>query len=185
MNTYDLPTSLSIAGTDYKIRSDFRAILDILISQSDPELDEACRAMVLIRILYEDWNKIPPEHLEEAIEKGVEFIDCGQRDTGGRKVRLMDWEQDAGIIIPAVNRVAHTEIRSIPYMHWWTFFAYFMEVGESLFSSVVHIRQKRSKGKKLEKWEEEYYRENRAMIDLQKRLSEEEKRAKEEMEKWL
>lgn len=182
---YGLPTSLTVGGVGYSIRTDYRAILDILIAQTDPELDASCKTLVMLQILYEDWKSIPGEYLQEAIDKAVEFIDCGQADDGKKNPRLMDWEQDASMIIPAVNKAAHTEIRAVPYMHWWTFFSYFMETGECLFSSVVHIRQKRAKHKKLEKWEEEYYRENKAIIDLKTKLSEDEQREKEEIEKWL
>ena len=185
MNAYALPTSLTVGGAGYAIRTDYRVILDILIAQADPELDASSKTLVMLQILYEDWQTLPAEHLQEAVDKAVEFIDCGQSSGGKRSPRLMDWEQDASMIIPAVNKTAHTEIRSLPYMHWWTFFSYFMETGESLFSSVVHIRQKRAQGKKLEKWEEEYYRDNKDLIDLKTKLTEEEKREKEEIEKWL
>lgn len=185
MNAYGLPTSLTVGGAGYAIRTDYRDILNILAAQNDPDLDAGCKALVMLKVLYKDWKAIPVEHLQEAMEKAVEFIDCGQKDEGKNNPRLMDWEQDAHLIIPAVNKTAHTEIRSLEYMHWWTFFSYFMETGECVFSSVVNIRQKRAKHKKLEKWEEEYYRENKAMIDLRTKLSEEEQKAKDELEKWL
>ena len=57
---------------------------------------------------------------------------------------LMDWEQDAPIIIPSVNRVLGKEIRALPYLHWWTFMGAYMEIGESLFSQVVSLRKKRT-----------------------------------------
>lgn len=51
-------------------------------------------------------------------------------------------------------------------MHWWTFFGLYMEIGESTFSTVVSIRDKKRKGKKLEKWEQEYYKNNKSIVDL-------------------
>ncbi|WP_278320796.1 hypothetical protein [Lacrimispora sphenoides] len=38
-----------------------------------------------------------------------------------------------------------------------------MEIEEGTFSMVLGIRQKIAKGKKLEKWEEEFYRNNKAL----------------------
>ena len=35
-----LPTSVDIDGTEYEIRSDYRAALDICMAMSDAELDE-------------------------------------------------------------------------------------------------------------------------------------------------
>ena len=81
---------------------------------------------------------------------------------------MSTWEQDAGMIVPAVNRVAGCEVRALPYLHWWTFLGYYMEIGDGLFAQVLNIRQKKSKGKKLEKWEKEFYRENKKIIDLKK-----------------
>ena len=59
-------------------------------------------------------------------------------------------------------------------MHWWTFLGYFSEIGEGLFSQVINIRTKKSKGKKLEKWEREFYNEHKEMIDLKRVISAEE-----------
>ena len=36
-----------------------------------------------------------------------------------------------------------------------------MEIEEGTFSTVLGIRQKKAKGKRLEKWEEEFYRNNK------------------------
>ena len=123
MTAYELPTSLNISGVDFSIRTDFRAIIDILIAQNDPELDEQAKAVVMLQILFEDWQSIPSEHLAEACQKACEFIDCGQSDTNPNKPkpRLMDWEQDGDMIVPAVNKVTGKEIRAVPYMHWWKF----------------------------------------------------------------
>lgn len=53
-----------------------------------------------------------------------------------------------------------------------------MEIADGLFSQVLYIRQKKTKGKKLEKWEMEFYRNNKELIDLKqtvkKRSAEEE-----------
>ena len=108
MTAYELPTSLNISGVDFSIRTDFRVIIDILIAMNDPELDEQAKAVVMLQILFEDWQNIPPEHLTEACQKACEFIDCGQTDDNPNKPkpRLMDWEQDGDMIVPAVNKVS-------------------------------------------------------------------------------
>ena len=112
MTAYELPTSLNISGVDFSIRTDFRAIIDILIAMNDPELDEQAKAVVMLQILFEDWQSIPAECLDEACQKASEFIDCGQSDDNPNrpKPRLMDWEQDGDMIVPAVNKVAGKEI---------------------------------------------------------------------------
>ena len=83
MTAWDLPASLDISGRQYKIRTDFRVILDILMAMNDPELYEpdadenerqTVSAMLMLQILYEDFEEIPPEHYGEAVEKAAEFI---------------------------------------------------------------------------------------------------------------
>lgn len=185
MTGYTLPTSVCVGGVEYPIRTDFRAVLDVLMAMNDPELDGRGKAVVLMEIMFPDWQSIPLEHLEECCKQVCEFIDCGNHDDGRPHPKMIDWEQDAPLIVPAVNSVAHMEVRSVEYMHWWTFWGYFMSVGESLLSSVLEIRQKKAKHKKLEKYEQEFYRENKHLIDFNRKESEEEKAARESIEKWL
>lgn len=189
MNAWKLPTSLCVSGKNYKIRTDFRVILDILAAMNDPEIfdtgtsetDKAAeRVLTMLQILYVDFDTIPPSEWREAAERARDFIDCGMKDDGKPKPRLMDWEQDAPIIVPAVNKIAKIDVRSVKYMHWWTFFGYYMEIGECLLATVVNIRDKKRKGKKLEKWEKEFYQNNKSLVDLkmkQEKRSEEEKEA--------
>ena len=128
--------------------------------------------------MFPNCDEIPAEHIQEALDKVAEFIDMGISDES-KKPKTMDWEQDATIIIPAVNKVLNTEIRAVQYMHWWTFLGAYMEIGESMFSNVLHIRQKIAKNKKLEKWEQEFYKENKSLIDFKNtdQRSDEEKEA--------
>lgn len=60
------------------------------------------------------------------------------------------------------------------YIHWWTFLGYFNEIGEGLFSTVINIRQKKNKGKKFEKYEQDFYQNNKDLIDLKKKYAKEE-----------
>ena len=80
MRAYELPTSLNINGVAYTIRTDFRAIIDILIAMNDPDLDQQAKTFIMLQILYEEWQNIPFEDLTEACQKACEFIDCGQTD---------------------------------------------------------------------------------------------------------
>ena len=97
----------------------------------------------------------------------------------------MEWEQDATLIITAVNRVVGREIRADKYMHWWTFLSAYMEIGECTFTHILSIRQKRDTGKKLEKCEQDYIRDNKDVVLLKDKLTEQEKREREEDEKAL
>lgn len=181
MSAWELPETLTVGGCDWKIRTDFRAVLDILKYFGDPEyeLDESWE--ICLYILYEDYENIPVSLKEEAAKKAVWFIDMGIKDDGKKKPNTMDWEQDAPIIIPSINRVLGTEIRDIKHLHWWTFLGAYMEIGDGLFSNVLHIRQKKAKGKRLEKWESEFYKENKSLVEIQKKYTEEEKKEQQKL----
>ena len=53
-------------------------------------------------------------------------------------------------------------MRTLPYLHWWSFLAWFDAIGEGSFATVVAIRDKLRRGKRLENWELDYYRTHRA-----------------------
>lgn len=185
MSAWELPTSLEIGGVGYSIRTDFRAILDILKYFNDPDYEVDEQWEICLIIMYEDYDKIPLEHKQEAAEKARDFIDMGIKDDGKKRPSVMDWEQDAPIIIPAINRVLGSEVRACPNMHWWTFLSAYMEIRESLFSEVLNIRQKKANKKKLEKWEQDFYRENKDIIDLKKKYSAEEMEEQEKVKALL
>lgn len=184
MNAYTLPTSIEISGIEYGIETDYRVILDILTAMSDVDMEEWEKQEVMYRIFYPNYETIPKSDYYEACKKASEFID-GNIPEGRPKPKTMDWEQDAALIIPAVNKVAGVEVRAIPYLHWWTFLGYYMEIGDGLFSQVISIRQKKAKGKSLEKWEKEFVQSAPELVNLKSKYSEEQKKEMAELEKWL
>jgi len=164
---YELPTSLEIDGVEHPIRSDYRAALDICVALSDVEYTDSEKIVALLSLLY-----VSPEEIQDvdaAIKRGFWFIACGD-DTGPQKKRpkLVDWEQDFPLIVAPVNRLLGREIRALEYMHWWTFISLYQEIGECTFASVVNIRNKRAKGKKLEKHEQDFERENRHLVGFRR-----------------
>lgn len=162
-----LPTVLEVGGKFYAIRSDFREILNIFQAFNDPELTEQEKAYVCVKCLYIDYENIPHKHMNEAIKKAYWFCDGGNMPKSKpEQIKSFDWEQDESILFPAVNKVAGCEVRNCEYMHWWTFIGYFGEIGEGLFSTIMHIRQKKLKRKKLDKGEEEFYKQNKDLINL-------------------
>lgn len=163
-----LPKTLEVDGTAQPIRSDFRAALDCMAALNDADLTDGEKAYCVLYILFEDFAAL--QNHEEALEKAMWFLSCGKSDKKDAPKR-MDWEQDFDLIAPPVNRVLGFECRSAAYLHWWTFVGAYMEIGECFFQSVVSIRIKLEKGKKLEDYERAFYREHRAEIDLLERFS--------------
>lgn len=78
------------------------------------------------------------------------------------------------ILFPAVNKVAGFETRTCGYLHWWSFLGLFNEIGEGFYSTVMNIRLKKAKKKKLEKYEQEFYREHEELFRVRRRYTAEE-----------
>lgn len=180
-----LPRFLEVNGRQYAIRTDFRDVLNILIAFSDPELEDGEKVYVCLFVLYEDFDSIPTDDYEAAFKVALSFIDNGAKEEEKKSPRVMDWEQDANLLFPAINKVAGCEVRSAEYIHWWTFIGYYMEISEGVFSNIVSLRMKKAKGKKLEKWEQEFWNANKAACVLATKLTAEEQAAKDRLNALL
>ena len=165
---YEIPTTITVNDTEYPIRckGDYRMVLDCFSCLNDTELDENERMLACLIIFYEDLNDLEDfqglddDNIKQLIEKMYAFFECGESPMHSMPYKTIDWDKDSQIIASAVNKVAHMEVRSVEYLHWWTFLGYFSEVGESVLSTVVSIRDKIKRGKKLEKYEKEFKARN-------------------------
>lgn len=168
MAGYDLPRSADIGGKTYEIRSDYRAVIDIMTVVSDPDLTDAERATMALGIFYPQADSIPREHAQDALDYMFWFVSGGESPPKKRKPRVMDWEQDFPLIVSPVNRSLGFEVRGVEYLHWWTFLAAYREIGDCTFAQVVSIRKKKMAGKKLDRAEAQFYADNREIVDLRR-----------------
>lgn len=142
-------------------------VLDCFNALNDIEMSKDYRIATAVVIFYEDCNSIDDicnvfgDNYVTAVEKMFCFFNTNQSNVGTKcNFRLIDWDNDSQIICAAVNSVAHTEIRSLEYVHWFTFMGWYMSVGESVLATVVEIRNKIVTGKKLEKYEQKFRKDN-------------------------
>lgn len=181
---WQLPTSAVIGGEEYPINADFRDVLEVIGYLDDPNEPLYIRWEIALGLFFD--GDIPEEHKPEAQRYLASFLVCGQEEQPGKApAKLLDWEQDAAAIVADVNKAAGTEVRSLPFLHWWSFMAFFNAIGEGQLSTIVSIRNKLRKGKKLEKWERDYYRENKHRIDLKPKYSAEELAEQEQLKALL
>lgn len=165
---FEIPVSLEIGEEQLSIRNkgDYRMVLDCFAALNDVELEKEERVYCSLIIFYEDFNSLEDlmayPNLNEAVKQMYWFFNCGDNTgVGANKHRkLIDWEGDSQLIASAVNKVASTEIRMLPYLHWWTFMGYYLAIGESPLATIVGIRSKIMEGKKLEKHEKKFKNDN-------------------------
>lgn len=180
MQHYELPTSIEINGTPFRIREkgDFRMVFSCFNALNDVELSPNERVLASLIIFYEDMNSIEDvqawKDANEAVEKMYAFFNCGDDiQSNTSNLKLIDWEADATLICSAVNIVANKEIRAEKYLHWWTFVGYYMGIGECALSNIINIRYKRAKNKKLEKHERQFVNDNPQYFKIDTRTTEE------------
>lgn len=168
-----LPKTLKIGENTYNLRTDFRNIFRILEAYEDTDLYSIEKQEICVKRLYVEEIPITDKNFAQAYQKACWFIDGGDTVKSARieNVRLVDWEQDEIPLFAAINDIAKTEVRALDYLHWWTFLSYYISIRDGLFAQIVNIRSKNAKHKKLEKWENEFYKANKEMIDLKKRYS--------------
>ena len=182
MNPWQLPQRAQIGQNTYDLNTDYRDILEIFRYLEDPDLPEYIRWQIALGLFYR--QSVPDGDMAQAIEYLCQFIRCGQQESTPAP-KLLDWQQDAPLIIADINAAAGQEIRSVPYLHWWSFMAWFYAIGQGQLSTVVTIRQKLATGRKLESWEQTYYRQNRQIVELPKRYSRQELQQKQQLEALL
>lgn len=182
-----LPKTITVNGREEPIRYEYTAVLDAISALNDPDLEDNEKVYAFLYIMFVNFEQFMPDDYDPAFKAACSFLNNGEddEDDNARNPRIIDFEQDYKLLIPAVNKVAGIEIRNHDDIHWWTFLGWFMEIGEGAYTSVLNIRQKKRKGKKLEKWEQEFYAANKKLVDLQPRMSASEKKEIEDVERRL
>ena len=164
-----LPSALTVGGEERTIRTDYRVALDCFLALTDTELDDYNKVMEVLEILYID--PIPPELWQDAIDKALWYLEGGVERQQRKDPQLVAWEQDFPYIASPISKVVGQDIRGMEYLHWWSFLSAYMAIGDCLFAQIVSIRDKRARGKKLSKEDREFYRRNRELIEIKKKLT--------------
>ena len=163
-----LPTVLEVNGNTYEIRTDFRDILRIIAAFNDDDLTDRDKCYVLMATIYKNVRDIPAEDTVAAYDAAISFMECSPREDAPSP-RVINWEKDEQLLFPAINKVAGFEVRSVPYLHWWTFLGYFQGIDkEDTWGYILMLRQKKARGKKLETYEKEFWSANRYMCELER-----------------
>lgn len=174
---WDLPISVEINGINHAIRNkcDYRVVLDVICALNDNELSDEEKLKCALFIFYEDITKI--DDFETAIKEMYRIINNGEYEefSQDNKPVLMDWQHDFSQLAPPISRVLGYDVRTADrYTHWYSFLGGYMEIGECTFSTIVSIRSKKAKGQKLDKWEIDYLREHRKLVEIPQKITAEE-----------
>lgn len=170
MDFMTLPNTLRVGGVEREINSDFRPCFGIMQVFDSPDMPDADKLVAMVDILYID--DIPVEDFREAAEKAMWFLDGGEaarERKGSTYGKLFSWEQDARFIVSAVDQI-FGGCRGKKYIHWWEFTDALMECKECTFSTLIHQRKLRKQGKQ-NKWDREWWAENRDIAELKTKVT--------------
>ena len=183
MSVWNLPKTAVFGGVEYKINADFRDVLEVIRYLNDQSKTIYTRWRIAVALFFD--GEIPEEYQEEAAQYIADFIAYETKDDKPCP-KLLDWEQDAQMIITEVNNVAGRELRGEAFVHWWTFLSYFNAMrAENPLHMIMAIRSKKAKGQQLDKSERKYYSENREKVDFQTPETAKIAEEKAYLEKWL
>ncbi len=158
------PESIEIGGEKYEINTDYRDCLTIILAYEDEALTEQEKAFIMLTRLYQ--HEIPAEHLQEAAEKAIWFLNCGEDKKGDSGERLYSFEKDAKYIYSAISQTHGIDLQMTEYMHWWKFCYLFLDIGKDcFFAQLIDLRRRKDAGK-LTKEEVEFCNSIIEIIEL-------------------
>lgn len=177
---YTLPEAAVLGGKSYPHRTAWQDMLKLLRLLADEEKPAFLRWQIALAYFY--LQPVPEECTAQAAEYLSAFLTAGQSAVPGPK--LFDWEQDAAAIIADVNAAAGREVRS-ERAHFWTFLSWFHSIREGQLSNLITIRDKLRRGKKLEPYEQEFYRTHRDQVVLRRPMTAREEAEKQRLNQML
>lgn len=158
------PETVEINTTEYRLNTDFRACLKIIMAFEDNELTPQEKQLILLGNLY----SVVPNDLEAALDCANWFLNGGKANatnTDEESPRVYSFAKD-GNFIYAAFRQTHGIDLATANLHWWTFLALFMDLGQDTTFCQLTALRKRLKTGKASKEERAAAREMGDIIDL-------------------
>lgn len=131
MLTDSVPESLTIAGTEYEINTDYSVWLKFEMLLSDEVEDSKATLLDIKKLIFK--SEIPPDRAdEEATEKILWFYRCEKPEQkgGGSAKKIFDYDYDDGYICAAFMEQYHIDLNETN-LHWWKFHALMLSLSEN------------------------------------------------------
>jgi hypothetical protein len=160
--TDTLPDTVAIDHTEYRIETDFRTCLRVIMAFEDNELTPQEKQIILLSSVFVDL----PTDIEQAITQAMWFLNGGATsEQDAAPMRLYSFAKDAQFIYAAFKQTHGVDLQK-DNLHWWQFLALFMDLGsDTTFCQLTALR-KRLKTGKATKEEKQAAREMPELVDV-------------------
>lgn len=142
-----LPCSVTVAGQDCLIDTDWRIGVQMESLLLDESVEEEQKSLLVLNLYFPDFSQRPGfylSHLEEALEACYRFYQDGQpgQERGQSRKRVYDFEQDEGLLTAAFLADYGIDLTDPDLkLHWHRFLALFSGLREEdTISRILSIR---------------------------------------------
>ncbi len=193
-----LAETVTVAGREYPIETDFRASIAFEILANDPDKAPEEIALGMLDLYFPQYagrflfvtEGDDPElvylviHAGDAVKALLEFYrGSGAKEKAkksGRKKRLYDFGLDEAYLYASFLQAYQIDLRT-QKLHWWNFKALFSALPQdTVFGNILHIRAMELPSK-MPKEEKAYYRKLKRLYALPERKSEREQQEDDEL----
>lgn len=121
--TGELPDTVSVAGAEHPIRTDFRISIEFELLVQNHNIQEKDKILRALSLYY---PRIPGD-IKGACEKLIWFYRCGKEESGQDETdlsdsrRIYDFDYDADYIYAAFLEQYGIDLTGIEHLHWWKF----------------------------------------------------------------
>lgn len=184
----ELPTTLTVSGKEYEIRTDFRISLLFSLLAEDPnirDVEKLAQAMDLY-FYSKDSGSFSIAQLSEALEQILWFYKCGEDEAithsnkstnSGKSERILSFDHDDRYIYSSFMQEYKIDLQD-EQLHWWKFRALFDGLSpKSQIKTIMGYRGMKIDSK-ASKSEQKFYREMKALYKLPELISEEAEKEK-------
>lgn len=118
----EYPIYAEIGNELYEINTSYTIAVECIDVINNYDYSEEERALLVIALLYKDWEKIPQNEYNKACEIAVKYLLCGKKMKSDNKdEKDMDYKQDMNYIKVSFMSVYHLNLDDNGNMHWYEF----------------------------------------------------------------
>lgn len=168
--TGDLPDTVSVAGAEYPIRTDFRVSIEFELLVQNHNVQEKDKTLQALRLYYPQF----PKDIKEACEKLIWFYRCGKEEAEqddsdpepADSRRVYDFSYDSDYIYAAFLEQYGVDLADVKHLHWWKFRAMFWGLSEDCeFVKIMGYRGMKIPSK-MPKEQKAFYRKMKRIYAL-------------------